>query len=65
MMNVTKATGAMPSQLPAGDDAPRLNSGALTWEPVILTGIQARMATMQMRMRSKKHRKPIMDQCRM
>jgi hypothetical protein len=29
------------------------------------TGMRARMATMWMRKRRKKHRKPMMDQCRM
>jgi len=29
------------------------------------TGMRGRMATMRMRMRRKKHRKPMMDQCRM
>jgi len=55
-MTVTKA---MPSPPPAGDDGPRLNSKGLTWEPVMSTGMRARMATM--RMRRKKHRKPMMD----
>jgi hypothetical protein len=44
-------------------DGPRLNSRGLTWEQVMLTGMWVRMATM--RMRRKKHRKPMMDQCRM
>ena len=35
----------------------------LTWEPEMSTGVRARMATM--RMRRKKHRKPMMDQRRM
>ena len=35
----------------------------MTWEPEISTGMRARMATMQMR--RKKHRKPMMDQCKM
>jgi len=37
----------------------------LTWEPVMSTGMSARMATMWMRMRRNKHRKPMMDQRRM
>jgi len=37
----------------------------LTWEPVMSTGMSARMATMRMRMRRNKHRKPMMDQRRM
>jgi len=39
--------------------------GGLTWDPVMSTGMRARMATMQMQMRRKNHRKPIMDQHRM
>ena len=37
----------------------------LTLEPVMSTGMSARMATMQMRMRRNNLRTPIMDQCRM
>jgi hypothetical protein len=37
----------------------------LTWEPVMSTGMRARMATIQMRKRRNKHSKPMMDQCRM
>jgi len=37
----------------------------LTLEPVMWTGMNARMATMGMRMRRNKHRKPMMDQRRM
>jgi len=37
----------------------------LTREPVMSTGMSARMATMWMRMRRNKHCKPTMDQCRM
>jgi len=59
-INLTEARSAMPSPLPAGDDGLWLNSGGLTWEPVMSTGMRARMATMQM-MR-KKHRNPTMDQ---
>ena len=61
------ATSAMTSPPPAGDDGLRLNSRGLTWKPVMSTGMRARMATMRMRMqmRMKKHRKPMMDQCRM
>jgi hypothetical protein len=36
----------------------------MTWDPVMSMGRRARMATMQMRMRRKKHRKPMMDQNR-
>jgi len=59
-----KATCVMPSPPPAGDDGPRLNSTCVTWEPVMSTAMRARMATMRMRLRGKKHRKPMMDQCR-
>ena len=37
----------------------------LTWEPVMSTGMSARMATMGMPMRRKMHHKPMMDECRM
>ena len=37
----------------------------MTWEPEMSTGMRARMATMRMQMRRKKHRKPMMDQRRM
>jgi len=37
----------------------------LTWEPVMSTGVRARMATMRMRIRRKEHHKPMMDQHRM
>jgi len=43
----------------------RMNSRGLTWEPVMSTGRRVRMVKMRMRMRRKKHRKPMMDQCRM
>jgi len=46
---------------PAGDDRPQLNSGGLTWEPVMWAGMRATMATMRMQLRRKKHRKPMMD----
>jgi hypothetical protein len=59
-----KVTKAIPSPLPAGEDRPRLNSRRLTWEPAMLTGVSARMAPMPMRLRRKKHRKPMMDQRR-
>jgi hypothetical protein len=64
-MKVMKATCAMLSPPPAGDDGPELNLRGLTWEPVMSTGMRVRMARMRMRMRRKKHRKPMMDQCRM
>jgi len=59
-VNVTKA---MPSPLPEGDDGPQLNTRGLSGEPVMSTGMRVRMPTMGMR--RKKHRKPMMDQCRM
>ena len=34
----------------------------LTCEPLMSTGMNVTMATMQIRMRMKKHRKPMMDQ---
>jgi hypothetical protein len=37
----------------------------MTCEPLMSTGMSARMATMRMRMRRKNHRNPMMDQCRM
>jgi hypothetical protein len=53
--------------MPAGDDGPRRISRGLNWEPVISTGMRAKMATMRMRMRMrrKNHRKSLMDQLRM
>jgi hypothetical protein len=50
-----------------GDDGPRRNSRRSTWEPMISTGMRARMATMQMRMgmRRKNHCKSMMVQHRM
>jgi len=56
---------AMPFPPPAGDDGPQLNSRDLTWEPVMSTGMRVRMAMMRMQTRTKKHRKPMMDQRRM
>jgi hypothetical protein len=65
-MKVTKATSTMPSTPPAGDDSPRLNSRGLTSDPVMSTGMRARLPTMrmQMRMTRNKHCKPMMDQRR-
>jgi hypothetical protein len=60
-----KVAKAMPFPPPARDNGPRLNSRGLTWEPVMSTGMRARMAMMRMRMRRKKHRKRIIDQRRM
>jgi len=44
-MKVMKATSTMPSPVPAGDDHPRLNWRGFTWEPVMSTGMKARIAT--------------------
>ena len=57
---MTNVTSTMPSPPAAGDDGLRLNSSGLTWEPLMSTGMRARMATM--RMRRKMHQKPMMDQ---
>ena len=64
-MTVMNATCAMPTPPPAGDDGPQLNSRGLSLELVMSTGMRARMVTMRMQMRRKKHRKPMMDQPRM
>jgi len=64
-MKVMKAKCAMPTPPPAGDDGPWLNSRGLSWEPVMSTGVRARMAMIHMRMRKKQNRKPMMDQHRM
>jgi len=58
-----KVTNAMRSPLPAADHRPWPNWRGLTWEPVISTGMRARIA--MMRMSRKKHRKLEMDQRRM
>jgi hypothetical protein len=55
----------MPFPPPAGDEGPRLNSRHFSWEPAVSTGMRARMAMLQMQIRRKKHRKPMMDQRRM
>ena len=62
-MKVMKVMSAMPSPQPAGDHSPWRNSGGLTWEPVMWTGIRARLTTMQMRMRmrTKNHPKSMID----
>jgi hypothetical protein len=59
-----EGTKAMPFLLPAGNDGTRLNSRCLTSEPVMSTGMGARMAMMLMQIRRKKHRKLMMDQGR-
>jgi hypothetical protein len=64
-VKVTKVTCAMLSPLPAGKDSLRLNLRGVTWEPGISTGIETRMAKMQMGMRGKKQCKLMMDQHRM
>jgi len=60
-----QVTRAMPFPPPAGHDRPLLNPKGLTWEPVMSTGMRAKMAMMRMQVRRKKHRKPMMDQHRM
>jgi len=62
-MKLTKPTGLIAFTMTAGDDWPRLNLKGLTCEPVMSTGMRARMATMPIR--RNKHRKPMMDQRRM
>jgi len=62
---VTKLARVIPSPPPAGDAGPQPNSRGLTWEPVMLTDMRATMATIRMRMRRKKHPKPMMDQRRL
>ena len=64
-MMVMKALRVMPSPLEAGNDGPRLNLRGLTWKPVMSMAMSARMATMRMQMRRKKHCKPMMDHRRM
>jgi len=64
-MEVTRTTSVMPSAPRATNEGPRLSSSGLSWEPLMSTGMRAIMAMSRMRMRSKKHRKPMMDQCRM
>ena len=64
-LTVMNGRCAIPYPAPAGDCRPRLNLCGLTWEPVMSTGMMARMAPMQTRMRWKKYRKPMIDQLRM
>jgi hypothetical protein len=66
-ITVMKATIMMPSSPQAGDDSPRRNARGLTLEPVISTGMRARMVTMRMRMQMRRqiHHKPMMDQRKM
>jgi len=64
MMKMTKLMRAILSPPPAGDDGPQLHSRGSTWEPVMSTGMTATMVMMLMWMRRKKHRRPMMDQCR-
>jgi hypothetical protein len=64
-MKVTKSTRAMPYPPAAGDDGPQRSSSGLPSEPVMWTGMGATIVTMRMRMKRKKHRKPMMDQCRL
>jgi hypothetical protein len=64
-MTEITVTVAMPSAPPVGDDGPRRNQSGLKWEPMMLTGMRARMAMIRMRMRRNKHPKWMMDQRRM
>jgi len=64
-MKVMKSTCVMPSRPTASDDGWRLNSRGFNWEPVMSTGMRAKITMMQMRMSTKKDRKPMMDQRRM
>jgi hypothetical protein len=64
-INVTKVMSVMPSPPPAGFDGLRLNFRGLMWNPGMSTGLGVRLVIMRVRMRRKKHRKLIIDQCRM
>jgi len=64
MVKVSNVTSTMPSPPPGGNNRLRLNSSGLTWDPVMSSGIRARMETKRMLVRRKKHRKPIMNQRR-
>jgi hypothetical protein len=57
-----KPTCSMPSPPPDGDDGPRLHSRGLNWDPVMSTGMRTMVDKMRIRMRSKKDRKPMMNQ---
>jgi hypothetical protein len=64
-MQVMKVTSAMATPPPASNESPQLVSRS--WKPVMSTSMKARMAKMRMqvRMRRKKHPKPMMNQRRM
>jgi hypothetical protein len=66
-MKVMKATIAMPSPPFSSDGSPQRNPRGLTWEPVMLTVLRERMATMRMWMcmRRKNHCHSMMDLHRM
>ena len=59
-----KATIVLPSLRAASDHGLGQTSRGLIWELLMSTGMRARMGLMLMRMRRKKHRKPMMDQRR-
>ena len=61
-MKVTKARSTMPYLPPAGDEQLRLNLIGFTWQPVMSTGMRARMAMMLMQMCRKKYCKLMLDQ---
>jgi len=65
-MTVTRRTSGIPSTPPASDHGLQLISRGVFWQPVLSTDMRAMMATMQMQMqiRRKNHRKPMMDQRR-
>jgi hypothetical protein len=60
-MKVLKLITAMPSPPPGCDDGPHLTSRGFTWEPGMLTAVRVTMATIRMRIKRKKHCKPMMD----
>jgi len=64
-ITMTKATSAMPSPPPTGDDGLRFILKGLTWVPVISKGMRATIAMMEIWMRKKNHRNTIIDQRRM
>jgi hypothetical protein len=57
--DIIEKSNAIPTA--SHDARPQLNSRVLTWDAVILTGLSAMIATMQMRMRRKKNCKPMKD----
>jgi hypothetical protein len=57
--DIIEESNAIPTA--SHDARPQLNSRVLTSEAVILTGLSAMIATMQMRISRKKHFKPMKD----